>query len=130
MAASDLVETLRECGEQQEALQLGIETLPIVRRMYGDEHEDTLRAISRLASVHAGMEDYAAALPLETAVLAVRRRVSGNDNKRPRLEHRRRGHADRDGQPLSDASQHGRLCRRPAVDAGGSGEQATDAGQR
>ena len=36
--------------------------------------------MARLASVHSEMKDHAAALPLETQVLAARRRVLGNDD--------------------------------------------------
>jgi hypothetical protein len=72
LAASELTEALRLSGELQEALQLGIETLVIVRRVHGDEHEVTMSAMSTLSSVHCDMGDDAAALPLDTEVLATR----------------------------------------------------------
>lgn len=68
-----LTKTLRKGGALEEALRLGTDTLLIVRRVYGDEHHNTLVAQSILASVHAEMKDHAAALPLVTEVLAVRR---------------------------------------------------------
>ena len=78
--AVDLVEALWRTSALTEALQLGIETLSIARRVFGDEDDYTLRAMGRLAVVHSDMEDPAAALALQTEVLAVRRRVSGDDH--------------------------------------------------
>ena len=57
VAAIELALALWRNGELKESRQLGIETLPIVRRVYGHEHDLTLSAMSRLAGVHADMKD-------------------------------------------------------------------------
>ena len=46
-ATMDLVETRRESSELDEALQLGSETLPIMRRVDGDEDKCMLGAMAR-----------------------------------------------------------------------------------
>ena len=56
-AAQSLAPTLRNNGELEEALQLGTEPLPTVRCVFGDEHDDTPTAMSRLAVVHSTMGD-------------------------------------------------------------------------
>ena len=58
MAAISLTVALKESGELEEALQLGIESLPLARRAFGDEDEYTLSAMSILASVHGTMKDF------------------------------------------------------------------------
>ena len=75
-----LTVALKASGHQDEALQLGVETLLIVRRVCGNMHLMTLQAMNILAGVHSEMGDRAAALPLQAAVLAVCRRVLGNDH--------------------------------------------------
>jgi tetratricopeptide (TPR) repeat protein len=80
MAALDLVQALYLAGELDEALQLGRDTLAVARRAFGDEHEGTLDAMSRLAVVCGDTGNRALALELETEVLDVNRRLHGSDD--------------------------------------------------
>eukprot|EP01044_Picomonas_judraskeda_P001460 COSAG03_NODE_88_length_13468_cov_4.757798_7_plen_481_part_00 len=79
--AHQLVQALRIAGQFEEALCTGRATLATCRRVYGPEHEGTLRSMVCLAGVHCDSGDPETALPLYSEVVAIRRRVLGAEHK-------------------------------------------------
>ena len=63
-----------------EAEALLTDSFRTMRRVYGDEHPETLYQARSLASVHRLKEDYASAEPLAVSTLASYRRVMGDDH--------------------------------------------------
>eukprot|EP01046_Picozoa_sp_COSAG06_P027358 COSAG06_NODE_2411_length_6920_cov_64.918634_4_plen_661_part_00 len=76
--AVELVEALRVAGQKEEALRRGTEEHVATKVLLGAEHPLTLNATSTLARVHFDMGNYDAALPLQTDVLAIHRRLHGS----------------------------------------------------
>ena len=74
-AGSSLVAALYANDAPIEALKLGRTNLVAHRRVYGDEHPYTLRAMAVLAEALNELQDYAAALALRTEIVAMARRL-------------------------------------------------------
>eukprot|EP01045_Picozoa_sp_COSAG04_P001771 COSAG04_NODE_61_length_30104_cov_10.610932_6_plen_474_part_00 len=80
-AASNLVQTLREAGQYEEALRLGRTTLTTIRQVLGPEDPLTLTVMQDLAATHGESGDPEAALALETELVATKRRVHGAEHE-------------------------------------------------
>jgi tetratricopeptide (TPR) repeat protein len=79
-AAMELSRALQRSGDGAEALRVGREALPEMRRVLGDDNSITLNAMAQLASVHSELGDHAAALRLRTEALHLQRVVLGHDH--------------------------------------------------
>eukprot|EP01044_Picomonas_judraskeda_P003261 COSAG03_NODE_265_length_9695_cov_39.119529_3_plen_584_part_00 len=78
-AALDLTHALRVFGRHEEALRLGHAALATCRRVYGEEHPNTLMLMRAVAAAHGDAGDLEAALPTELA--ATMRRVHGDEHE-------------------------------------------------
>jgi hypothetical protein len=80
-AMNGLALALQQCSHDYEAaLPLLEECLAVARRVVGDEHPDTLAAISNLANLHREMGHLEQALTLGSETLAVKRRTLGSEH--------------------------------------------------
>jgi hypothetical protein len=80
-AMNRLALALQLCsGDHEAARPLLEECLAVARRVGGDEHPNTLAAITNLASLHQVMGHLEQALALGTEALAVKRRTLGSEH--------------------------------------------------
>lgn len=79
-SAMELSRAMQKRGEYTEALRIGSEALPEMRRVVGPENSLTINAIFQLASIHSELGDHTAALRLKSEGLRLQRVVLGDDH--------------------------------------------------
>ena len=66
------LEELRSAGKFQQAVPIAEEVLKYCEKNYGPDHPETADSLNDLASLYAGMGEYAKALPLFQRALKIR----------------------------------------------------------